>query len=50
MRVFLTVVVLVMTFYGFMLGFGAKTITEKNNGTRLACAGVLALAFLARCW
>lgn len=47
----LTVFVLVVTVISFMFTYGAKTITERNNGARLTAAGVLALAILgACCW
>ena len=49
MRVLLTVFVALVTFFGFAATFGAKTITEKNNGARVTAAGVLALAILAAC-
>ncbi len=46
MRVFLTVFVVIVTFFGFVAAFGAKTITEKNNGARVTAAGLLALGIL----
>lgn len=46
----LTVFILVVTVISFLFAFGAKTITEKNNGARVTAAGVLALAILAACW
>ena len=47
MRVFLTAFVGLVTFISFVYAFGAKTITEKNNGARVTAAGLLALAILA---
>jgi len=45
------VFVAIVTFYGFLSTFGGKTITDRNNGARVAAAGVLALAILgACCW
>lgn len=49
MRTVLTVFVVVVTFYGFVATFGAKTITEKNNGARVTAAGLLALGILGAC-
>lgn len=46
----LTVFVLVVTLISFVYAYGAKTITEKNNGARVTAAGLLALAILATCW
>ena len=46
----LTAFVGLVTFIGFVYAFGAKTITEKNNGARVTAAGLLALAILATCW
>ena len=45
----LTVFLLAVTTISFRFTFGAKTITEKNNGARVTAAGVLALAILATC-
>ena len=51
MRVFLTAFVGLVTFISLVYAFGAKTITEKNNGARVTAAGLLALAILAAgCW
>lgn len=46
----LTMFVFDVTLIGFVYAFGAKTITEKNNGARVTAAGLLALAILATCW
>lgn len=46
----LTLFVLVVTVISFVYAYGAKTITEKNNGARVTAAGLLALAILATCW